>query len=241
MSGGQSAVRDVLLLNTRPAGTKDTLAQSVAPAVARHLKSLDCPLMRIVALDVKVAVAPDEVAIFTSANAVRFAPPAKNRAAFCVGARTTAAAQTAGWQAEELGLDAEQLIDALLQRKESRALHHLSGVHHRGQVVETLRAAGLTARRSALYDQALLPLPDTLQNVLVRQETVIAPLFSPRAAGHFAQNASDLQAVHVVALSAAVAAPFAGLQVANLAIATQPTAQHMAEAIENLVLELGAG
>ncbi|MEM1075501.1 MAG: hypothetical protein AAGI36_13650, partial [Pseudomonadota bacterium] len=68
MSGGQSAVRDVLLLNTRPAGTKDTLAQSVAPAVARHLKSLDCPLMRIVALDVKVAVAPDEVAIFTSAN-----------------------------------------------------------------------------------------------------------------------------------------------------------------------------
>jgi uroporphyrinogen-III synthase len=229
------------LLLTRPEGSNADFAADFPAALARRLTFVDCPLIAITPVPADVAIEDAAVAIFTSSNGVRFAPPALGRRAFCVGESTTRTARDAGWQAVFAGQNAEGLIAHVAAQRPEGRLWHFSGVNVRGGVVEALCAAGLDARRVVVYDQPLLPLPDTAQEVLTRGGPVIVPLFSPRAATHFAAICPLALGVYLVALSPAVSE--AALKIADFetVTASEPTAGSLIGSVEKLVGSLRLG
>lgn len=97
--------------------------------------------------------------------------------ALCLGDATTRAAGLAGWQARQVGQDAETLVTALTALQPAGRILHFSGIHTRGDVADRLQAAGLAVDSVAVYDQVLLPLSDAAQNRLKETDPVIVPLF----------------------------------------------------------------
>ena len=180
-------------------------------------------------------MAEDATAIFTSSNGVRFAPPSLGRRAYCVGERTTAAAQKAGWDSVCAGQNAQELIKYISDLSPTGELYHLCGVHLRGGVVDALVEIGLKAQRVVLYDQVLLPLPPAALAALKSETLTIVPLFSPRAAAHFAALSPVNAKITIVALSDAVALAVQNISIFEKVVAAEPTAKSMLIAIENLV------
>ncbi len=224
------------LLLTRPLGMNDDFVESFPKDLAARLHFIDCPLMRIVSLQSQSGIEGDARAIFTSSNGVRFAPPSLGRYAYCVGERTTAVAREAGWEPICAGENAEELIEYIGARNPSVSLYHLCGVHQRGNVVEALNAKGLKAQRVVLYDQQLLPLPPVVLESLKGETPTIVPLFSPRAAAHFAAHAPKNPFIKVVAMSDAVAQSVRNNASLETVTAAHPTAKAMLDVIENLTL-----
>lgn len=123
--------------------------------------------------------------IFTSANAVAFAPPGAGRKAICVGARTAEAATARGYVAEVAGGTADALVAHLISAAPTAPLIHLHGRHVRGDIAARLSAAGMSATAAVIYDQIALP-PSAAFHAACAQPRVIVPLFSPRSAQLFA-------------------------------------------------------
>lgn len=110
-------------------------------------------------------------------------------------------------------------------------LYHFSGRHVRGDIAGTLSKAGHTVTRVALYDQRLLPLSQAALGTLSTQNPVIVPLFSPRAAAHFAAQAPENASVWALCMSLAVADKVDKTKVFEEVIAKAPTAASMVDAI----------
>jgi uroporphyrinogen-III synthase len=234
-------VQKIPLLLTRPVGTNEAFVRGLPAALRSRLDLIDCPLLRIVSLESQVAMGGSVAAIFTSSNGVRFAPPPLGRRAYCVGARTTETAQAAGWRAICAGQTAAELVDTLLQARPAEKLVHLAGKHVRGEVVEQLVGAGLEARRVALYDQQLEPLSQAARGVLDGKSPVLVPLFSPRAAAHFANVAPLRDGVTVVTMSVAVTEALGDAGEYTVIEAAEPTAEAMVAALEKHVLSNSLG
>lgn len=195
---------------------------------------IESPLLRIEPLRGAAAPSPQEEAVFSSSNGVRFAPPGDGRRAWCVGARTTGSAQNAGWEAEQAGDTAAELIKRILAERPAADLVHLSGAHTRGAICESLQAAGLRARRIVLYDQQLLSLSPVARALFDGSGQVIVPLFSPRAAAQFVAECPAPGQVIAVFLSDAVAAGTGQTAFSQRITAGTPDAVSMAAGIEKL-------
>jgi uroporphyrinogen-III synthase len=221
------------LLLTRPKDANARLLELIPDALLKGCEIIENPLIGIRALPASGELTDAQAAIFSSANGVAYAPPGAGRQAFCVGARTAEAAQAAGWQATCAGRDAAELLAYLLSRKPGAPLVHFCGQHHRGEIVEQLRAAGWTAERCVVYAQDLLPLGPAAQAALNGDRQVVAPLFSPRTAAHFANilpGGGDR--LRVVAMSPAVAEALPDPLRACTTVAAAPTVEAMARAVE---------
>jgi uroporphyrinogen-III synthase len=233
--GDPRQVQKIPLLLTRPEGANTDFKQHFPKDVSARLEMIDCPLIRIKSLLQQTAMAGDAAAVFTSSNGVRFAPPPLGRRAYCVGERTTQAAQNGGWAAVCAGQDAEALTRYIIAQAPSCPLYHFSGVHVRGDVVGTLIKNGITATRVALYDQHLLPLSAAARRALEGKTPVIVPLFSPRAATLFAAEAPPAAPVLAIALSPAVAEAAKNRADFETVVAAEPTASAVMSAIETLL------
>ena len=157
--------------------------------------------------------------------------------AWCVGEATTAAARAQGWDAECAGRDAEDLVQTLIARRPDAPLIHLRGVHARGDIAARLSAAGIETREAVIYDQRLLPLVPQAVQALAGTEPVIVPLFSPRAARHFASLATGRAPVFIAAMSHAVAKSVSPLNFNRLEVSDAPTARAMAQVVTSLVAQ----
>ena len=228
----------IALIMTRPAGSNDAFVARIDPQVRVDLEVVESPLIEIHPLPVAAPISADEVAIFTSAHGVKFAPAGQGRKAFCIGTHTTDVARQKGWAAHKAGSDADALVAYLVAHPPGARLHHLSGVHVRGTVTERLSAAGLSVAHTAIYDQKLIPLTDKAIALLSAETPVLVPLFSPRTASQFAACASKVSALHIVAMSAAVANALPQAWSDKVEIAHVPNAFSMAEAVEKRVKRL---
>lgn len=219
------------LILTRPAPANAAFRADIPPELAARLRFIESTLIEIVPFE-DVAQS-DEVAtaIFTSANGVRFAPKGAGRPAYCVGQRTTDAAKAAGWAAQFSGQTAAQLVTRLRSLSLVGPTVHYSGRHVRGDIAADLTAAGHTVHRVVLYDQRLMPLSSAAHDVLKGQIPVIVPLFSPRAAAHFATEAPQTPVLQTLCLSAAVAAEIKKIKGFEPIIAAEPTAEAMIDAL----------
>ena len=220
------------------------MAQTIPPpvlltrplaAATRFAAELDAPvilspLMETVFLDAaRLEQAPDAV-VFTSENGVRgfVRGHAWRGRAFCVGGRTAAEAEGAGFDAESADGDLRDLNRLLAARAEGLRLVHPRGRHVAGDV--DMGATPLT-----VYEQRPLALSAEARGVLRTEGTVIVPLFSPRSVALFAKQLTgdEVAALHVIVISDAAAevARSAGLTVARVADA--PDAVAMLHAIQD--------
>lgn len=220
-----------ILLLTRPAASSVRFAVQLEPAVATRADLLISPLLEIVPLDVPVDLKGYAGVIFTSANGVSQAPAGDGRPAYCVGRKTAQAASAKQWQVKGTALDAAGLVH-LMKESAQAPLLHLCGVHHRGDVAETLTGLGVQTDRNEIYDQQPLALTDAAQLALGGEGPVILPLFSPRTAAYLAAQARSLRDVFVVAMSAAVADPLKGYPFTGIQILKRPTGIEMLRAVE---------
>lgn len=222
----------ITLLMTRPAAGSRAFVAALPDAVTERCDVVISPLIDIqpVAADV-----PDfDTAIFTSAHGVAHGPQPRGRRAFCLGQTTTNAATMAGWNAQQMGQNAETLVAALAAQRPAARMVHFSGTHTRGDVAGHLQAAGLDASSVAVYDQVLLPLSDVAQNRLKGSDPVIVPLFSPRSALHFSEDAVCTAPLYLGAISPAAAANCAGVDHLALQIAGNPDRVGMIEVVRKL-------
>lgn len=229
------------LILTRPEGASSAFVADFPKFLADRLSFIESPLIAIRSIAAQVAIEEHASALFTSVNGVRFAPPSIGRRAFCVGIRTTQAATAAGWTAECVGQNAEEMVKTLIDARPADVLYHLSGVHVRGRIVERLKEAGLNAHRVPLYDQPLLPLSPAAKSVLESQNLVIVPLFSPRAATHFAAVSPVNPRLQVVTMSDAVTGALENNSSFEAVTAPEPTADAVIGCIEKLVSTKGLG
>ncbi|MGB5866053.1 MAG: uroporphyrinogen-III synthase [Sulfitobacter sp.] len=223
------------LLLTRPRPASETFVASLDPIALAQVNVLIAPLMNIAATGGDTSLGQARGVIFTSANGVLHGPEGAGRSAYCVGVQTTQQARARGWDARQVGDTANELTFALCNKPLEGPLIHFGGAHTRGDVAETLTAAGIATRHVTLYAQTLLPMEKAALSAL--DHRCILPVFSPRTAQHLVGMAADrLSNSHIIALSAAVAGPFGAEKIAELIILPAPQAGYMRKAVENLCL-----
>ena len=227
-----------ILLMTRPRGASARFVAQLPDAVRDRVTVCISPLMGIEPLAAPVDWQDAAGVIFTSANAVDVLSDDDQRRdlpAYCVGDATARAARARGWSAREMGGKADALVAGLLAAPDPGPLLHLGGVHTRGNIVERLRQAGRSARAQAIYDQVAIPLSEAAHRSLRGTRPVIAPIFSPRTARHFARQLSATAPLLLGALSDAVAKPLRGLTREPVRIAETPTAAAMSAVVQILL------
>lgn len=235
MSDNATAIAPLILL-TRPQAAAvqfaDVLHKSLGPIAVSI-----APLMEIVATEVFPDLDDAAGLIFTSAAGVEvFAAKSARRdlPAWCVGARTAAAATAIGLTAHSAEGDAEALLALLGHAAPRGRLLHLCGIHQRGDVAARLCAAGLAAVAFPIYDQRAVAADAVFAAALAHPGPVIAPLFSPRSATLFAQAAGDALVMPVV-LSDAVRDALPPAMAARAHVAAQPNAPAMIRAIAAVI------
>ncbi|MFS4581671.1 uroporphyrinogen-III synthase [Phaeobacter sp. C3_T13_0] len=231
------------LLMTRPRAASEQFVEDLPTATRVALQVIYAPLidaqpMNLVPFQLENGFYAGDV-IFSSANAVQFAPqPAAGQRAYCVGERTTKTAQSAGWQALCCGQDADTLVNALVAAPPTSPVSHMRGVHSRGDIARRLQQAGVSCRELVIYDQILLSYDDDACRAIDAQSSLIVPLFSPRTARQFVKLAPYRSELHLIAFSEAVAEPLKSLKCNDLRICKSPTAREMLRVMRDAAAEL---
>lgn len=224
--------RPARLILTRPRAQADRFAADIADGLPEGLKIVTAPLMEIV-LDDPGSLDGFAGLVLTSENGALALAPLRPVAlpAFCVGPRTRDVAQSMGCTARALGGSAAALVEALLELRPKGPLLHLHGAHTRGNVAETLDAAGLPCAARCVYDQVAQPLPQGLRDDLAAGAPDIVALFSPRSAALFLADCPAAPAAQIVCLSPAVAAVLAAGIYGGVFVSDAPTGPAMAAAL----------
>jgi len=187
------------LIITRPAPDGARFA-----AAFTGVQVLLSPLQRIDPVDVLCAA---KGVIFTSTNGVAQAERLgmTSGPAWCVGDRTAQAAKAAGFDAVSAGGDVENLLKLILSANPEVSLAHIRGCDARGDLAPRLRAVGIDCVDCIAYNQTPVPMtPDALRAINGR-ESVIIPLFSPRAATLLLGQVRLKKNVTLIAISKTVA------------------------------------
>jgi uroporphyrinogen-III synthase len=224
-----------ILLLTRPKQRAISFMHGLRVDLLNNARVIVSPLLEISATGADPALESDASVIFTSTYAVGFAQSGEGRPAYCVGEITKAAAIARGWDVKQVNATAEDLIADMNLSQIKGPLVHLAGRHVRGDIAQTLTKMGTYARLVTLYDQDLIPLSAEAQDALSGEDPVIVPLFSPRTASHFIDQASDMSQVHFVAMSPSVVEALGDATGKSLVVAQTPTAQEMRCCVEKLL------
>lgn len=233
-------IAGIAMILTRPEGSNARFEARLPDDLRSRLHIIHSPLIEIVALP-RTADTGQGAALFSSANGVRFAPKGAGQTAYCVGQRTTRAAQDAGWSAQMKGEDAETLVQSLIQEAPTESLTHYRGVHTRGKIAERLTRAGLTIQSEVVYDQKETALNAEAQIALSGPVPVIVPLFSPRTARLFVVQSDAKAPLFVAAMSDQVAQEASPLRPVAMQTAAAPTLDAMVNAVEKLSQNASAG
>jgi uroporphyrinogen-III synthase len=216
------------LLLTRPLDSAQDFAQAARDAGWKG-PILIAPLMAIVPRALP-AGGLDGVGsvILTSQHAVgALAQAPRDLPLFCVGPRTVQAARAAGFSRIHQGAgDGAALLADLLAHPPAQPILHLHGAHLALDLAARLRDAGLRAQSAVVYTQDAVPLDAQGRACLADAGDVVIPVFSPRSArllGAAVAQIPDLgAALHLLALSPAVAQALAEVPRASLRCADQP-------------------
>lgn len=215
----------VIVTRTQP-GADETATN----LIQRGYRALLSPMLQIVpsGLD-PAALSGVRDLIFTSANGVgAFAAsgaPAEGLTAWCVGPSTAAAARERGFsRVVEGDGDAEDLARLILAARGeiSGPLLHIANDAAAGNLVATLKGAGLPARFAAAYSTEPAPALSAPALAALKDGPVLLLVHSAKGASAIAQTGVNLDQAVVVAISAAAAAPLQGIPLAGLHIAGRP-------------------
>lgn len=225
------------LLLTRPKAASQRFAEQFRARFGGDWPVVIAPLMEIAALSVPLPQA--DAVIFTSENAIApfvAASAPAGRRAYCVGSRTAKVAKAAGFDVIFGPGDAVRLLPLILEHHKGGNLLHARGQHIAAPLADQLNSAGIETFEAVVYEQRDQPLSSEARALLQGPGSVLVPLFSPRSALLFADCARDTAADLLLApISAAAAAPCAGLARGSIEIAQQPEAASVLDALGRLL------
>lgn len=245
----QALTKGPYLILTRPADQSRRFAETVRARLA-PIRVIVAPLMETRHHPLTVEPAGFAGFVFTSQHAVtafiaqqpRDAAAGegwRGRPAWCVGARTAAAAQSAGFAARSAaaeGGDAEALLRAILADAPAGPLLHLHGAHVRVDLAQRLQEAGIPCTAAVIYEQEARALASAALLALRGSDPVLVPLFSPRSVALFLDEAREVSApLHPVAISEATAAQWRARRSEQVAVAKTPDAAGMLQVLEDVV------
>ncbi|MGJ8627160.1 MAG: uroporphyrinogen-III synthase [Sulfitobacter sp.] len=223
------------LLITRPIANAACFVADLAKDIQQDVTIVVSPLLEIVPTGVQIDLTGFRGVIFTSSNAVELAPKGIQHPAFCVGQKTAKRAEAAGWSVIAKESTADQLVTRLAELAPTGPLLHLAGAHRRGDIAGRLSALGTPTEVIVLYKQSKLDLTTQAIELLNGEESVVAPLFSPRSAAQFIEQVPDLHNVIIIAMSEAVARYCLNRGAARVLIAATPTGQEMRLNVEKVL------
>lgn len=223
-------MRPTILL-TRPEDGAARFAEQLRQRFG-NIQIVQSPLLRIAPTGGGRDIAPYQALIFTSAQGVTHGP--RGRACYVVGQVTAQAVSEAGMQVIAVEPDAQSLIRRILADRPNGPLLHVRGEHARGELAQTLSAAGIPTDEEVVYAQTECALSAAAKALLQGDSPVLVPLFSPRTARIFADQAYPTAPLWIVALSPAVAAELRN-RPERLEIARTPDAQSMLDATQRLM------
>lgn len=231
------------LLMIRPPAQTDDFLTAFRGSTGKTPKVLVSPVLRIVPSEGPALPTDGTLLLFTSVNGVAaWAARSSQRdiPALCVGENTAQAARTLGFAAQSAdGTGADLLKLALDRATLADRIYYISGEEAALDIAAGLRAQGFQAQRLVLYAQRQVDLTDEARAALA-QNSVIVPVFSPKTAAYFKAQIEGLSLFdcHILCISAAAAAPFAGLKQPSTrapVIADSPTRAAMITALDRLL------
>ncbi len=176
--------------------------------------------------------------IFTSETGVAATLAAGVRAqgepAYCVGARTAAAAQMAGFDARDAQGDWQDVAALITREGGHRSLAFLCAREAATHLQTALTFAGHNIERVEVYTQEIQSLDPQAQSLLTSARPVILPLFSPRSAQVFCAQAQPTAPIYLVGLSTAVVGAFT-LPFARRAVAHRPNSAALLDALAEVL------
>ena len=227
------------LLLTRPEAQSRRFAAAFAARFGADWPVVISPLTEIVELSPELPPGHWPDVIFTSENAVRAfqrLDPDRSATAWCVGVRTAAVAEAAGFSTRIGPGDVAGLCRAIIADGNVTRLLYPRPVHVAGQVEETLKSAGIETKSLLTYDQASRPPSAAALTLMAGPDPVLLPLFSPRsatlAAGAFGSATAP---VWIAAMSDATAEAGAKIAARKCIVAAQPDAEAMLDALGDLI------
>lgn len=224
-------IKTVLLL-TRPSTAAETFAARIRAFELPGLEICAAPLMQITPTHDTLDLGRARGVIFSSRNGVEMANElTQDRLpCHCVGRSTAALAAETGWAVLTCEQTADDLVGHLLTTDSDTPLVHIGGRERRGDVAARLTQAGIPTNEHVAYEQNLLPLPQPAIAALRGPAPVIAPLFSPRSARHFARTAKPSVPLWLPVISPAAAEPLESLGSGRVLVAKAPDADAMVDA-----------
>lgn len=238
-----SQSRAIPVLLTRPSGSADRFANDLMVRLKDQIRVVQSPLMQPEALSPDWPDLPYGAVILTSEtgalSAARLLDEGRSlpTLAYCVGDRTAEVARAAGFVAHSAQGDAEALLDMILSLPEPGPYLHLRGRDARGDLAPRLAAKGRPAHAAIVYDQRPIALTDDARALLAGHDPVIVPLFSPRTAQLFCDQAPKGAPLWIAAISQGAAKAVSGLSPARLKVAERPDAASMLAVVESLVTD----
>jgi uroporphyrinogen-III synthase len=181
-------------------------AAELEEAFGGVVKTVISPLIEVVALPVEGTFNDVAHVIFTSANGVAQADRLnipKTAIAWCVGTKTTKAAQDIGFKTRDAGGWSEKIVVLLVAKNPSGRMIHIRGTHVAGDVAGALMQNGIHCETLVAYDQREIAPTLAALGALRGASPVIVPLFSPRSAKLFEKIGDFRAPLHLVVISEA--------------------------------------
>jgi uroporphyrinogen-III synthase len=232
-------MRPTLLL-TRPQAASDRFATAAQEVLGADCPVLIAPLMQTVWQGDLPDLADIRDVIFTSEAALRGFCRLSGRRdmrAWCVGARTAAAARGAGFDVCQGPGDAVGLAALINAAGPGHRYVWPRGTYVARDIADLLISAGTETVSAVIYDQRALPLTVAAQDLLSRPDPVLLPLFSPRSARLFlsaTEGAIVNAPLYLASLGPEIDAAAAPLTARQRRIATRPDADALLAALADL-------
>lgn len=223
-----------------------TRAQPGAEETAARLQSESFRPLLSPALIIKAVTQPPALPqtashlIFTSANGVRFfasAAQTRDAQAWCIGDATTTEARAAGFtHIHNAKGNSDDLAALILKRAPAKAdtWCHVANTAAAGNLVTTLKNAGLNITFLPLYETATAPqLSAPAHAVLSASAAKIVLIHSAKGAAAFLHltRDMDLSSATIAAISPNAAAPFLGIPTGAIIRAAQPNEDALMKAV----------
>lgn len=222
-----------VVLITRPADGGARFAAALAEAFGGDSDIILSPVMEPIRSSERIDVPDGITLIFTSIAAVESVSEMAFRedtAAYCVGDRTTAAAQAIGLNARMAGQDVAALVATIERSGENGPFLYLRGHDVTGDIVGQLQAVGKNCTQQVVYEQREISLNAAAVKALEGASPVVLPVFSARSGRLIEPSTGGGAPVHVIAISQTVAEEFAHSAVVTVDIAPTPDLDGMVAA-----------
>ncbi len=215
------------LLLTRPEPQSKSFLVECEALLGRRVPVVVSPLLEIVPRGNLADLSRFATIAVTSGNAVRcLADSLAGRRVVTVGIKTCELARSFGAMATCLGDSVAAFLDEASEIV--GPVVYGRGVHTRGDLAAGLRSLGIEVEEAVLYDQVARALSPAARALIVGDEPVVLPLFSPRTADLMSQYEVTAP-LKVVAMSDAVREAWG--RDGDVEVADEPTARAMSRAV----------